>query len=116
ALVPELIEPDARFAVNVILKEDLQRSLTRLMARSHDYFARLLTGLVLAPFFLTASPAGAAASAPRIIRMTVAISIADLAASPPRLNFVGSARSMAWATVSVVSTPKMIGTSASNAA
>jgi hypothetical protein len=48
--------------------------------------------------------------------MTVAISIADLAASPPRLNLVGSARSMACATVSVVSTPKMIGTSASNAA
>jgi hypothetical protein len=48
--------------------------------------------------------------------MTVAISIADFAASPPRLNLVGSARTMAWATVSVVSTPKIIGTSASKAA
>ena len=34
-LLPELIEPDARFAVNVILKQDLQRSLPSLMARSH---------------------------------------------------------------------------------
>src|SRR5262245_34166801 len=117
ALLPELLEPDARFAVNVVLKQDLQRSLARLVARSHNcYFVRLRTRPVLAPFFPAASPAGDTPSALRIIRITVAISIADFAASPPRLNFVGSARSMACATVSVVSTPKMIGTSASRAA
>jgi hypothetical protein len=48
--------------------------------------------------------------------MTVAISIADLAASPPRLNFADSARSIACAIVCVVSTPKIIGTSESSAA
>ena len=55
-------------------------------------------------------------SSARNRRMTIAISIADLAASPPRLNLAGPARSIACSTVSVVNTPKMIGTSASSAA
>ncbi len=35
-LVPELVQPDARLAVNIVLKEDLQRSLARLVARPHS--------------------------------------------------------------------------------
>src|SRR5262245_6614590 len=116
ALLPELVQPDARFAVNVVLKQDLQRALTRLMARSHDQIMRLRAGRFVAPFLAAVSFFGPVPSLPRIMRITVAISIADLAASPPRLNLVGSARTMACATVSVVRTPNMMGTSASKAA
>src|SRR5690349_18969342 len=84
----------SRLVDNVILKHDVPRSLTRLLSGSHDSLARLRARPDLAPFFSAVSPIGVAPSGPRIIPMTAAISIAHLAASTPRLNFVGSARSM----------------------
>jgi hypothetical protein len=83
------------------------------MARSHnDYLPDLLA--VRRSRSVESFPCGGTIALSRLI--TFAISIAALAASLPRSNLEGSARSIACATVSVVSTPKMIGTPVARAA
>src|SRR5688572_21662290 len=86
------------------------------MSDTDAYALRFRGARFLALRALRTAAFGEDSSPARKRRMTVAISIADLAAPPPRLNLVGSDRSIACAIVCVVSTPKMIGTSESNAA